>query len=76
MDIALGISYNVRTNEAWPQAASAFHKGWSLCSEQKSLGIGQAAHLIGNNSLSQPLQQEVAFLDALSHPTPSKYQMT
>lgn len=41
MDIAFGISYNVRTNEAWPGAADTFNKGWSLCPGQEAwVGVG------------------------------------
>ena len=41
MDIAFGISYNVRTNEAWPGAADAFNKvGDCALGEKPGVGVG------------------------------------
>ena len=79
MDIAFGISYNVRTNEAWPGAADAFNKGWRLCPGWEAwgwggVGWGQASPLPGTISLANLCGMRLCF--QVLFPACSKYQMT
>lgn len=74
MDIAFGISYNVRTNETIPGAAATLIKAGVCALDRVAQGTGQASPLLGKNSSANLFSMRLYF--QVPFPTLSKYRTT